>query len=88
MTHGHGTYTSANGTSHILYRCVLNLLSLSYCCGNHEYHFCVRMCGTGDVYVGNYANDKRSGHGVYTQAATGQVFDGEWENGQIKSGQE
>jgi hypothetical protein len=48
----------------------------------------VRMCGTGDVYVGNYANDKRSGHGVYTQAATGQVFDGEWENGQIKSGQE
>lgn len=37
--------------------------------------------------MGNYAKDKRNGQGVYTQAATGQVFDGEWENGQIKSGQ-
>jgi hypothetical protein len=38
--------------------------------------------------VGYYAKDKRNGQGTYTQAATGKAFTGEWENGQIKEGQE
>ena len=38
----------------------------------------------GDTYVGLYANDKRHGQGTYTQAGTGKVFEGVWENGQLK----
>ena len=33
---------------------------------------------TGDVYMGQYLNDKRNGKGRYDWKSTGNTYDGEW----------
>ena len=39
----------------------------------------------GDVYEGQWFNDKFHGEGKITQAATGKVAVGEWEYGEAKN---
>ena len=36
--------------------------------------------GTGDVYVGDFLDGKRSGRGRYFTAADNTIYDGEWSN--------
>ena len=35
---------------------------------------------TGDIYVGDYIDGKRSGRGRYYSAADNTIYDGEWSN--------
>ena len=40
----------------------------------------MEYAGTGDVYVGDFLDGKRSGRGRYFTAADNTIYDGEWSN--------
>ena len=40
----------------------------------------MEYAGTGDVYVGDFLDGKRSGRGRYYTAADNTIYDGEWSN--------
>ena len=82
MTHGFGTYTSANGKFFFKKKQIMLKVLSNY---SSFYKILFVTGSIGDVYVGTYENDKRNGRGVYTQKATGQVLDGEWVNGRMWS---
>ena len=51
---------------------------LDVCVGKGRFTY-----SNGDVYEGDYANDKRHGHGVFTYY-DGDKYEGEWKNGKIE----
>lgn len=48
--------------------------------GNGKYIF-----QNGDVYDGNWVDDKKNGRGKYYYASSGDCYEGEWRNN-VKSG--
>ena len=40
----------------------------------------MEYANTGDVYVGDFLDGKRSGRGRYFTAADNTIYDGEWSN--------
>lgn len=50
----------------------------------------IEGCRTSDpsLQTPPYADDKRSGRGVFTIAETGDKYDGEWKNGKVGGGGE
>ena len=56
-----------------LEKCKDNSLTWDNCFGIHTYE-------NGDVYEGDWSNDKRHGNGKYTFFANGDIHEGKWDN--------